>query len=101
MFEFHHPRGSGTFSLAGKTKPREGVVRLMPQEWIDYPSTPNVDWQMVGIEGKVSQDGQTFFGHLTDQQCLIFALERTSTQDSDAAFQAEIEHVNAKYAESE
>jgi hypothetical protein len=65
---------NGEFSMLGEFDSIIGEVNLRPDKWIRQPS----GYQMVGLKGLMSKDGQSISGSVNLRGCQQFELERTS-----------------------
>ncbi|MFB6373084.1 MAG: hypothetical protein ABEN55_08205 [Bradymonadaceae bacterium] len=70
---------SGRFVLEGEPSSGESVD-LAPKEWLERPE----GFSMIGLDGSVSADGNTFEGELTGagDKCTSFSLQRKGGPDS-------------------
>lgn len=67
VFQFHHaPSGAaGRYFVAGDFDPRSGALALVPGPWIHRPD----GYVSVGMEGRVSPQGESISGRITHPDC--------------------------------
>jgi hypothetical protein len=61
---------SGSYTMRGRLSGAEVV--LEPDEWLDQPA----GYVMVGLEGRLSEDGTVFNGTVTEEPCTTFTVRR-------------------------
>lgn len=70
-FDFNNRSAVGAFYLTGAYYPESHVATFDPAQWIRRPPGYNT----VGMDGKVSNDGQTYTGKILFQGCKLFQLQ--------------------------
>ncbi len=75
---------TGCFEMQGRFSPATGQVTLGPQRWLRRP--PN--YVMVGLEGRLSDDGTEIQGMVQGPGCSFFRVARAPDTPSAAACRA-------------
>lgn len=69
-FDLNNRTAAGAFYLSGNYYPESNVATFDPGKWIRQPS----GYSTVGMDGKVSNDGQSYEGKILFQGCKSFQL---------------------------
>lgn len=75
---------TGCFEMEGRHDAADGRLDLRPRRWLRRPA----DYVMVGLEGRLSADGQRFEGRVLGPGCTGFVVERVQVPSSGEACRA-------------
>lgn len=65
---------SGWYSMRGTVDLARGLLRLMPERWMNRPGE---SWSMVGLDGVSRDGGRSFQGEVAGPGCTTFSLSRS------------------------
>lgn len=63
---------TGCFEMSGRVDPASGRLELRPLRWLRRPA----DYLMVGLDGRLSRNGQVLEGRVLGPGCTTFRVER-------------------------